>query len=97
MFHYDPKAMSKALSQMEGQEGEIILNQSSQSIEFVAATQVLDMVPAGKISTEEVQEIHAAVDVVQSRFRTFVYQLLSTYMQQRGLLEKMRLSTGPPG
>lgn len=93
IFHYDTNAMSKALDLMIGREGEIILNKKSQSIEFIVGTQVLDMVPAGKVSPQEVEEIRAAVDQVQSRFRTFVYQLLSAYAQQRSLLDKVKLST----
>lgn len=96
IFHYDTNAMSKALDLMIGREGEIILNQKTQSIEFIVATQVLDMVPAGKVSLQEVEEIRAAADQVQSRFRTFVYQLLSAYMQQRRLLDKVELGTTTP-
>jgi hypothetical protein len=95
IFHYDTNAMSKALNLMKGREGEIILSPKSQSIEFIAATQVLDMVPAGQISSQEVEEIHAAVDQVQSQFRTFVYQLLLAYTQQRSLLDRIRSSTTP--
>ena len=91
MFHYDSGAIAIALGLMGERKGEIIFNPASESIEFIAATQVLDMIPAGPISREEVEEIHTAIDMVQSRFRTFVYQLLHAYMKQRGLLEKLRL------
>ena len=89
-FHYDDEAIAKTLAEMKSEEGTLIRNIVENDMHCVVASQILDRIPAGRLSSDSERErIIGQIDLVQGRLHVFTFNLLIDYIQSRHLEHKM--------
>lgn len=69
-FHYDPQQFQVALEIGADDTGEIIEGDSD--VHFIVAYQVLDLIPAGRPSHEDILKIADEIELIQNQFHDFV-------------------------
>ena len=87
-FHYDPRHLEKALKIGGENTGEIIIEDSD--VHFLVAYQILDLVPAGRQSREDVVKTLDEIELIQEKFHAFVRVLFLAY--SRPLLKKVEIT-----
>lgn len=91
-FHYSENEFMRGLEICSDDVGEIIANECDQitrNLHFIAAYQILDVIPAGKLPKEEVNRISGAADLIQGLFHAFTILLFDKYILSRQLTEKI--------
>jgi hypothetical protein len=89
-FHYDDEATAKALAEMKSEEGTLIRNNKEHDMHCVVAHQILDRIPAGRLSSDSERErIIEQIDLIQGKLHVFTFNLLIDYIQSRHLERKM--------
>lgn len=91
-FHYDQKQFEKALEIGAEDTGEIIVGEVD--THFIVAYQVLDLIPAGRLSQEELSKIKQEMELIQEKFHAFVTVLFPAYLKKRSLMEKVEVTRG---
>ncbi len=88
-FHYDQRQFELALKIGAEDTGEII--QGDADVHFIVAYQVLDLIPAGRPSLEDVLKIKEEIELIQDKFHAFVSVLFPAYINSRSLLKKVEI------
>jgi hypothetical protein len=88
-FHYDPRQFEAALEIAADDTGEII--EGNSDIHFIVAYQVLDLIPAGRPSREDILKIKEERELIQTKFHDFVAMLFPAYINSRSLMGKVEI------
>ncbi|MGH7229980.1 MAG: hypothetical protein ACREJU_01305 [Nitrospiraceae bacterium] len=94
-FHYDQRQFEVALEIGAEDVGEIIEGDSD--VHFIVAYQVLDLIPAGRPSPEEVLKIKDEIELIQEKFHGFVSVLFPAYIESRSLMKKVEITKSSSG
>ena len=89
-FHYDQRQFEVALEIGADDTGEIIEGDSD--VHFIVAYQVLDLIPAGRPSREDVLKVKDEIELIQNKFHDFVSVLFSAYIESRSLMKKVEIT-----
>lgn len=89
-FHYDQRHFEAALKEVADETGEII--QGDSDVHFIVAYRVLDLIPAGRPSREEILKIKDEMESIQDKFHAFVTALFPAYMASRSLWKKVKIT-----
>lgn len=90
-FHYSDHEFMKALGLLADKTGEIIANERegvTRDLHFIVGYQVLDVIPAGHITEEDVNQIKEVADRIQGLFHVLAITSLDQYLLQRLLNNK---------
>lgn len=89
-FHYDQRQFEVALKIGADDTGEIIEGDSD--VHFIVAYQVLDLIPAGRPSREDVLKVKDEIELIQNKFHDFVSVLFPAYIDSRSLMKKVEIT-----
>jgi hypothetical protein len=94
-FHYEDGSFKKALALIGSETGEMIVNSTEKDLHSIVAYQVLDFIPSGRLSKDEVIEIKEEIELLQGKLHAFTFALFDEYFLARSLREKIISSEGP--
>lgn len=94
-FHYDQRQFKLALEVGAEDTGKIIEGDSD--VHFIVAYQVLDLIPAGRLSPEEILKIKDEMELIQDKFHAFVTVLFPAYINSRSLMKKVEITESSSG
>lgn len=79
-FHYDFQNFKKGLQLVAGDTGEIIVNHTENHLHFLVPYQVLDVIPAGRLSKEAIQQLKEEIEMIQGKLHAFIVALVDEYI-----------------
>ena len=82
-FHYGYTQFQKGLNVASGETGEIIVNPTEKDLHFIIACQVLDVVPMGRPSRAEIEQLSGEIEVIQGKLHAFIVALADEFVFRR--------------
>lgn len=90
-FHYSDHEFMKGLELLADKTGEIIGNEKegvTRDLHFIVGYQVIDVIPAGHITKEDVNRIQGVADLIQGLFHALAITSFDQYLLERSLNNK---------
>ncbi len=94
-FYYEDGSFRKALALIGSETGEMIVNPTEKDLHSIVAYQILDFIPRGSISKDEVLKIKEEIDLLQVKLHAFTFALFDKYFLTHSLKEKIISSEAP--
>lgn len=94
-FHYEGGSFSKALAIIGSDIGKMIVNPVEKDLHSIVAYQILDVIPGGRLSKDEVLETKEEIELLQGKLHAFTFALFDEYFLTHSLREKIVSSEGP--
>jgi hypothetical protein len=82
-FHYGYTQFQRGLKVVSDDTGEIIVNSTEKDLHFIIAYQVLDVVPAGRPSRAEIEQLSREIEVIQGKLHAFIIALVDEFVFRR--------------
>lgn len=94
-FHYEDGSFTKALTLISADTGEMIVNPVEKDLHSIVAYQILDVIPGGRLSKDEVLKTKEEIELLQGKLHAFTFALFDEYFLTHSLREKIVSSEEP--